>query len=229
MKAKKLITLALPVMLLAGCTLETYGLTQSEYRQVDKEFKADKMVKDMKQLHYSDEQIEAQLRGALASLDSDKEDKKSTSTYETEEETEKDVSKINDDNIDGFVSDSFFMSLTDGEIGISSNSKELVGHWGIYKNNFFSVGLDLKKDGSYMLYESRSKKDHKENYIKGKWTYDSATKKLNLAIDKYVQEGKNQDKDSLNSNIEYTIKSFKNDVFQMEDVKENVLKAKKVK
>ena len=37
------------------------------------------------------------------------------------------------------------MSLTDGEIGISSNSKELVGHWGIYKNNFFSVGLDLKK------------------------------------------------------------------------------------
>lgn len=80
-----------------------------------------------------------------------------------------------------------------------------------------------------MLYESRSKKDHKENYIKGKWTYDSATKKLNLAIDKYVQEGKNQDKDSLNSNIEYTIKSFKDDVFQMEDVKENVLKAKKVK
>lgn len=75
MKAKKLIALALPVMLLAGCTLETYGLTQSEYRQVDKEFKADKMIKDMKQLHYSDEQIEAQLRGALASLDSDKEDK----------------------------------------------------------------------------------------------------------------------------------------------------------
>ena len=44
-----------------------------------------------------------------------------------------------------------------------------------------------------------------------------------------MQEGKNQDKDSLNSNIEYTIKSFKDDVFQMEDVKENVLKAKKVK
>lgn len=48
MKAKRLITLALPIMLLSACTTETYGLTQSEFRQVDKEFKADKMIEDMK-------------------------------------------------------------------------------------------------------------------------------------------------------------------------------------
>lgn len=66
MKAKKLITLALPVMLMAGCTTETYGLTQSEYKLVDKHFKADKLIEDMNRMHYSDEQIEQQLRGALA-------------------------------------------------------------------------------------------------------------------------------------------------------------------
>ncbi|MDR2996102.1 MAG: hypothetical protein LBV11_20240 [Bacillus cereus] len=30
---------------ITGCTTETYGLTQSDFRQVDKEFKADKMIK----------------------------------------------------------------------------------------------------------------------------------------------------------------------------------------
>ncbi|MES5929866.1 hypothetical protein QCI77_28450 [Bacillus cereus group sp. MG9] len=62
--------------LLAGCTTETYGLTQSEYRLVDKEFKADKMVEDMKRLRYSDEEIERQLRGALATIKTEKEEKK---------------------------------------------------------------------------------------------------------------------------------------------------------
>ncbi|MFK4293734.1 hypothetical protein ABH955_005041 [Bacillus sp. RC240] len=35
---RKMLALALPVMLLAGCTTETYGLTQSELRKVDKEY-----------------------------------------------------------------------------------------------------------------------------------------------------------------------------------------------
>ncbi|MFK4480636.1 hypothetical protein ABH947_004876 [Bacillus sp. RC206] len=35
---RKMGALALPVMLLAGCTTETYGLTQSELRKVDKEY-----------------------------------------------------------------------------------------------------------------------------------------------------------------------------------------------
>lgn len=35
---RKLLALAIPVMLLAGCTTETYGLTQSELRKVDKEY-----------------------------------------------------------------------------------------------------------------------------------------------------------------------------------------------
>ncbi|SCC46083.1 DUF3994 domain-containing protein [Bacillus wiedmannii] len=226
MKAKKLLTLALPVMLLAGCTLETYGLTQSEYRQVDKEFKADEMVEHMKQMHYSDEEIERQLRGALANINSEKEESKDEVEIEV---SESEVSESNDDNIEGFLSDSYFTDLTDGVIELSPNGKELVGYWGIYSYNRFSLGLDMKKDGSYTIYESRDTKDHKKNYIKGKWTYDSDTKKLNLAIDKYVQDGKEEDKDTLNSSIEYTIQSFKNDVFQMEDVKENVLKAKKVK
>jgi hypothetical protein len=35
---RKMLALALPVMLLAGCTTETYGLTQSEFRKVEKEY-----------------------------------------------------------------------------------------------------------------------------------------------------------------------------------------------
>ncbi|PGT57000.1 hypothetical protein [Bacillus thuringiensis] len=97
MKAKILVTLTLLVMLLAGCTTETYGLTQSEFRQVDKEFKADKMIKEMKQLHYSDEQIEKQLRMALAQLKYEEEmKKKGNDKYkgiETEEDTKKDKKK----------------------------------------------------------------------------------------------------------------------------------------
>ncbi|HDR8141872.1 MULTISPECIES: hypothetical protein [Bacillus cereus group] len=103
MKAKILVTLTLPVMLLAGCTNETYGLTQSEFRQVDKEFKADKMIKDMKQLHYSDEQIEKQLRMALAQLKYEEEMKKKENDkykgIETEEETKKDKKKGDNETV----------------------------------------------------------------------------------------------------------------------------------
>lgn len=229
MKAKKLITLALPVMLMAGCTLETYGLTQSEFKQVDKEFKADEMIEHMKKMHYSDEEIERQLRGALATVKAEKEEKKDKTETKDNTEKETEVSMSNNDNIEGFLSDSYFMNLTDGVIEITSNGKELVGYWGIYKYNRFSLGLDMKKDGSYTIYESGNKEDQKKNYIKGKWTYDSETKKLNLAIDKYVQDGKEEDKNTLNSSIEYTMKSFKDDVFQMEDNEQNDLKAKKLK
>ncbi|SEJ43802.1 hypothetical protein SAMN04487780_10795 [Bacillus thuringiensis] len=38
MKAKRLVTFALPIMLLSACTLNIYGLTQAEYRKVDKEY-----------------------------------------------------------------------------------------------------------------------------------------------------------------------------------------------
>lgn len=90
-------------MLLAGCTTETYGLTQSEFRQVDKEFKADKMIKDMKQLHYSDEQIEKQLRMALAQLKYEEEMKKKENDkykgIETEEETKKDKKKGDNETV----------------------------------------------------------------------------------------------------------------------------------
>ncbi|MGX5599052.1 DUF3994 domain-containing protein [Bacillus cereus] len=57
--------------------------------------------------------------------------------------------------------------------------------------------------------------------MKGKWTYDLEMKKLNLAIDKYVQDGKEEDKNALTSSIEYTMRSFKYDVFQMEDNEQN--------
>ncbi|MED2040034.1 hypothetical protein P4V58_23275 [Bacillus wiedmannii] len=58
--------------MLVGCTLNTYGLTQSEYRKVDKYYDADKMVSDLKKLHYSDEQIENQLRNALSRIEYEK-------------------------------------------------------------------------------------------------------------------------------------------------------------
>jgi len=55
--------------MLVGCTLNTYGLTQSEYRKVDKYYDADKMVSDLKKLHYSDEHIENQLRNVLSRIE----------------------------------------------------------------------------------------------------------------------------------------------------------------
>ncbi|MFK4293732.1 hypothetical protein ABH955_005039 [Bacillus sp. RC240] len=100
MKAKRLVTLALPIMLLSACTTETYGLTQAEFRKVDKEFKADKMIEDMKRMHYKDEEIERQLRGALAKLEYEEEqrsgkksDKKSESQTEVDKEKENSSAK----------------------------------------------------------------------------------------------------------------------------------------
>lgn len=58
--------------MLVGCTLNTYGFTQSEYRKVDKYYDADKMVSDLKKLHYSDEHIENQLRNALSRIEYEK-------------------------------------------------------------------------------------------------------------------------------------------------------------
>lgn len=95
--------------LLAGCTTETYGLTQSEYKLVDKEFKADKMVEDMKRLHYSDEEIERQLRGALATIKTEKDEKKNKPEVKAESysrESKPDTNKSGYDNdVEGFPSD----------------------------------------------------------------------------------------------------------------------------
>ncbi|HGA1022256.1 TPA: hypothetical protein ACIQN7_002592 [Bacillus cereus] len=66
--------------MLVGCTLNTYGLTQSEYRKVDKYYDADKMVSDLKKLHYSDEQIENQLRNALSRIEYEKGSKEDESS-----------------------------------------------------------------------------------------------------------------------------------------------------
>ncbi|MBM7362590.1 putative lipoprotein YajG [Priestia taiwanensis] len=38
MKAKKIVTFALPIIFLAGCTATAYGLTQLEFQKVDKEY-----------------------------------------------------------------------------------------------------------------------------------------------------------------------------------------------
>lgn len=66
--------------MLVGCTLNTYGLTQSEYRKVDKYYDADKMVSDLKKLHYSDEHIENQLRNALSRIEYEKGSKEEESS-----------------------------------------------------------------------------------------------------------------------------------------------------
>lgn len=66
--------------MLVGCTLNTYGLTQSEYRKVDKYYDADKMVSDLKKLHYSDKHIENQLRNALSRIEYEKGSKEEESS-----------------------------------------------------------------------------------------------------------------------------------------------------
>ncbi|PGF05295.1 hypothetical protein [Bacillus toyonensis] len=109
MKAKKLIALTLPVLLFTGCTMNTYGLTQAEFRKVDKEFKADKMIEDMKRLHYSDEQIETQLKGALSQLEYEEEQKKEDKSDKKEDnETNKEDNRTNK-----VIKDSVYVSATD--------------------------------------------------------------------------------------------------------------------
>ncbi len=43
-KSKDTCNINLICYVIAGCTTETYGLTHSGFRQVDKEFKADKKI-----------------------------------------------------------------------------------------------------------------------------------------------------------------------------------------
>ena len=52
-------------LMLAGCSSDTYGLTNKEYRLVDTYYEADEMVGELKSFGYSDEEIERQLRSAL--------------------------------------------------------------------------------------------------------------------------------------------------------------------
>lgn len=55
-------------LMLVGCSSNTYGLTNAEYKLVDKHFEADEMVEDLKSFGYSDEEIERQLRATLAQV-----------------------------------------------------------------------------------------------------------------------------------------------------------------
>ncbi|MFT4407497.1 DUF7018 domain-containing (lipo)protein [Bacillus cereus] len=86
--------------MLVGCTLNTYGLTQSEYRKVDKYYDADKMVSDLKKLHYSDEHIENQLRNALSRIEYEKgskEDESESKSNVSDTEGEKKVKVSEED------------------------------------------------------------------------------------------------------------------------------------
>ncbi|MGN7177793.1 hypothetical protein [Cytobacillus sp. SAFR-174] len=90
-------------LLLLGCSSNTYGLTSEEYKLVDKYFDADKLAKDLKQLGYSDQEIEKQLRAALAEAKSQKSGNKICGY--TDEEWELLSSKgVNDKSIDEMIS-----------------------------------------------------------------------------------------------------------------------------
>ncbi|WP_211653315.1 hypothetical protein [Planococcus alpniumensis] len=54
-------------LFLTGCSFdkETYGLTNKEYKLVDKYYDADKMVQDLEKLGYNDAAISAELNAAL--------------------------------------------------------------------------------------------------------------------------------------------------------------------
>ena len=56
------------ILLLTGCSSNTYGLTYAEYKLVDEYFEADEMVEDLQKFGYSEEAIEEQLRAALAQV-----------------------------------------------------------------------------------------------------------------------------------------------------------------
>jgi hypothetical protein len=393
MKAKKLITLALPVMLMAGCTTETYGLTQSEYKLVDKHFKADKLIEDMNRMHYSDEQIEQQLRGALATIKSEQEEAKKKSkpkeeiqldSYSKEEKSDTGKLKKDIDNVEGYPTDTVgkkdvstkklsekeyvtrlfelrldlqqeldrldkeiktmfddggeltkptidaitdtrlvlneleavnppkkheefheyviksgikdsreglnrveedvrkFMvggistarqkevvekgmrdinsgpemwetsfedfekefpgvqqkvmvkkqkeikDANEGTVNISANGKELVADWGTYRNGEFNLGFDLKKDGTFLMYESEDKEERKQTHMLGEWKYDGIKKIMTFTYKKFIEHGSEKEGIDLPPYAEFKIKSFNGDTFEMMELEsEVVMKARK--
>ncbi|MCU5508112.1 DUF3994 domain-containing protein [Bacillus cereus] len=393
MKAKRIVTLALPIMLLSACTTETYGLTQSEFRQVDKEFKADKMIEDMKKMHFSDEDIEKQLRGALATIkakqeeaekkskpkkdiqldsysketktdtgkqSSDKDDtegfptddidKKEKSTkklsekeyvnrafelrldlqheidsikakaksmmedgesitkptidaitdtrlvlddlesmnapkkYEEQQEylikeavtksreglnrVEEDIRKfgdgrigtvrlkevlekgMNDVNYGPRLLETLFEDFEadypgakqkamdkkqkekkdsdEGTVNISANGKELVADWGTYRNGEFNLGFDLKKDGSFLMYESENKEERNQTHMIGEWKYDGIKKEITFKYKKFIEHGSEKEGIDLPPYAEFKVLSFNGDTFEMMELEsEVVMKARK--
>ncbi|EJV43872.1 hypothetical protein IEK_05211 [Bacillus toyonensis] len=393
MKAKRLITLALPIMLLSACTTETYGLTQAEFRKVDKEFKADKMIKDMKRMHYSDEEIEKQLRGALATITAKQEEAKKKSkpkeeiqldSYSKEEKSDTGKSKKDIDNVEGYPTDKVdkkdvstkklsekeyvtrlfelrmdlqqeidrldkeiktmfddggeltkptidaitdtrlvlneleainppkkheefheyviklgikdsrealnrveedvrkFMvgsistarlkevlekgmrdidsgpelwetsfedfekefpgvqqkvmdkkqkeikDANEGTVNISANGKELVADWGTYRNGEFNLGFDLKKDGTFLMYESEDKEERKQTHMLGEWKYDGIKKIMTFTYKKFIEHGSEKEGIDLPPYAEFKVLSFNGDTFEMMELEsEVVMKARK--
>ena len=53
---------------LAGCSSNMHGLSNEEYRLVDKYIDADEMVEELQLSGYSEEEIEKELRAALEQI-----------------------------------------------------------------------------------------------------------------------------------------------------------------
>ncbi|MGF2716197.1 hypothetical protein ACQUY5_28865 [Bacillus cereus] len=207
MKAKKLVTFALPIMLMAGCTLNTYGLTQAEYKKVDKEFKADKMIEDMKKLHYKDEQIEAQLRGALSQLEYEEEQKNGKNT-DSETEAKKEEK-------DEYRKPSLYVSATD------------------YPEFMYDKLINLQLDTRTMKKESNAKAEGKSigeplqtlvsirSVIENVERVDIPKKFTDYEYD--IKDGVEAMKDSL-PKLEKAIKGYEDDTKDKQKVNESIEK-----
>ncbi|HDR3439737.1 TPA: DUF3994 domain-containing protein, partial [Bacillus thuringiensis] len=116
----------------------------------------------------------------------------------------------------------------EGTVNISANGKELVADWGTYRNGEFNLGFDLKKDGTFLMYESEDKEERKQTHMLGEWKYDGIKKIMTFTYKKFIEHGSEKEGIDLPPYAEFKIKSFNGDTFEMMELEsEVVMKARK--
>lgn len=116
----------------------------------------------------------------------------------------------------------------EGTVNISVNGKELVADWGTYRNGEFNLGFDLKKDGSFLMYESENKEERNQTHMIGEWKYDGIKKEITFKYKKFIELGSEKEGIDLPPYAEFKVLSFNGDTFEMMELEsEVVMKARK--
>ncbi|MCR8644241.1 DUF3994 domain-containing protein [Paenibacillus sp. N1-5-1-14] len=94
---------------------------------------------------------------------------------------------------------------------ISQNGQELIGQWGVQKDDKFQVLIVLNADGSYKRY-----KDYPDesSILKGRWEYNYLRRILTLYNDEAYENGKSI-KDTTRPKIELDVQAFNHTTIQM--------------
>lgn len=223
MKAKKLITLAIPVMLLGGCvTINTDSKDKKEEsQQVDKK-------------------TESKKEDSL-SVAKGEENKTNTESKETSSNSSNNYDTVLPNQANGSSAGSqaetdksqartgVFVGTkgTSEELGINpANMKkyikdgtELVGNYGIDYGNGVKTTLVLKGDKTFETYGMGSYPS-KQNYITGTYKVDVPSLQLSLKISKAIKDG--QEVKLTNDSVMYKIQNYDGNTLQIYHMDGNI-------